>query len=127
MAVYLILARAVKNKIQLFEYVFLTYGFASLSLSVLLFSSSDKLSGFIFTQEVLLIFFLLALGPQVVGHTIIISITRKVSATLVSLAIVCEPIGAAVLGYMFFCERVGGVHLMSFILLIFGVFLASKN
>lgn len=126
MATYLLLSKAAKSTLPLFEYIFTTYGFSAITLSLFLALSTYNAIDFSLSLNALYILGLLALGPQLIGHGIIIFVTRSISVTFVSLAVVCEPIGAAILAFLFFYETITFSQTISFIFLFFGVFLASN-
>ena len=126
MATYLLLSKAAKATSPLFEYVFITYGFSAMAISLFLALSTYDAIDLSLSLNALYILGLLAIGPQLIGHGIIIFITRSISATFVSLAVVCEPIGAAILAFLFFYETITYPQMLSFVFLLFGVFLASN-
>lgn len=68
---------------------------------------------------------LLALFPQLVGHTSLNWAVRWISPTLVTLAILAEPVGSSVLGYLVFQENPGSVVLMGAAVILTGVAIAA--
>lgn len=67
---------------------------------------------------------LTAILPQMVGHTSFNWAMRYLSPTLVTLTILCEPVGASFLGYLIFHE-IPGVHvIVGAIVLLSGVAIA---
>jgi drug/metabolite transporter (DMT)-like permease len=73
---------------------------------------------------VLLFGFLLALVPQLVGHTAFNWAVKWVTPTIVTLVILLEPIGATALGLIFFGEVPGWIVLVGAVILLGGVALA---
>ena len=63
--------------------------------------------------------------PQLVGHTILNWAVVRVSPTLVSLAILFEPVGASCLAYLVFGEVPGPMVLLGAGVLLFGVAIAT--
>lgn len=67
---------------------------------------------------------LMALLPQLVGHTSFNYAMRHGSPVVVSLVLLAEPIGASVLAYAVFGETIGGAVLLGAVTLLAGVALA---
>ncbi|MGA7934517.1 MAG: EamA family transporter, partial [Kovacikia sp.] len=70
---------------------------------------------------------LMALLPQLVGHTSLNWSVRWISPTLVTLAILFEPVFAGVLGYWLFGEMPGMVVLIGASMLLLGVAIAGRR
>jgi drug/metabolite transporter (DMT)-like permease len=64
---------------------------------------------------------LLAIVPQLVGHTSFNWAVRWVSPTLVALVILAEPVGSSLLGYLVFGEVPGPLVLGGAAVLLIGV------
>ena len=126
MATYLLLSKAAKATSPFFEYIFLTYGFSAIVLSLFLAFTTYDAIDLSLSLKAFYILGLLALGPQLFGHSIVIFAARSIPVTIVSLAVVCEPIGAAILAFLFFYETITYPQMLSFVFLLFGVFLASN-
>ena len=67
---------------------------------------------------------LLAMVPQLIGHTSFNWAVRWVTPTLVTLIILLEPVGATILGVIFFQEIPGWIVLLGALILLGGVALA---
>lgn len=70
---------------------------------------------------------MLALVPQLIGHTSFNWAVKWVTPTIVTLVILMEPIGATILGLIFFGEVPGWVVLLGAIILLGGVALAVRG
>ncbi|NEP88543.1 MAG: DMT family transporter [Okeania sp. SIO2C2] len=68
---------------------------------------------------------LMALFPQLIGHTSLMWAVRWLSPTLVTLAILFEPVGASFLGYLFFGEVPSIMVFFGAIILLIGVAIAA--
>ena len=64
---------------------------------------------------------LLALGPQLMGHTAFNWALAHLSATFVALAILGEPVGSAIFAYFLFGESFAPLQLAGFTLLLAGI------
>jgi drug/metabolite transporter (DMT)-like permease len=67
---------------------------------------------------------MMALAAQVIGHTAINWSVRWVSPTLVTLALLFEPVGASVLGYIVFEEAPSSLVLIGAVVVLIGVTIA---
>jgi drug/metabolite transporter (DMT)-like permease len=63
----------------------------------------------------------LAIGPQLIGHTSINYAMRHLSALLVTIALLGEPIGSAILAFFLFHERIAPLQLTGLIGLLVGI------
>lgn len=72
-------------------------------------------------------FALMALIPQLIGHTSLNWAVNHISPTLVTLALLLEPIGASLLGYFIFRELPSLQMLIGAAILLFGVAISVVN
>jgi drug/metabolite transporter (DMT)-like permease len=121
-SLYFLLGReAQRGGLPLWRYSVLVYGVASLLLLPLAaLSWSRDLPP---TGMIVLIGTLLALGPQIVGHTAFNWSVRWISPTLVTLVILFEPIVSGGLAYVIFAEFPGWLTLAGVPVLLGGVVL----
>jgi drug/metabolite transporter (DMT)-like permease len=122
---YLLAGRALRSRISLLAYVWLAYSTAALLLLLALASSGDFTLFLTWKSWVFMI--LLALGPQLIGHTSFNWALRRVSATFVALAILGEPIGSASLAYFLLGEKFTGAQLAGFLILLTGILVAARD
>ena len=69
----------------------------------------------------------MALGPQLLGHGAFNYALKHVSATMIALAVLGEPVGSTVLAWLMFGEAVGPLKLFGMSLLLGGIFLAARS
>ena len=69
----------------------------------------------------------LAIGPQLLGHSSFNWALKYLSATLIALAILGEPVGSTILAWWLLEEPVGAVKLGGMALLLAGIFLAARS
>lgn len=122
---YLIIGRNLRAKTALIPYIFIVYGIAALTLVGLAVASGQKLTGY--PGEFYLWVGLLALIPQLLGHTTYNWALRYLSAAVVSITLLSEPIGSTVLAYFFLQEAPSILKLFGAILILAGIFIASKE
>ena len=122
---YLLCGRFARARLSLSVYVGLVYGCAALVLitGCLLF----QLPLFGYATQDYIILILLALIPQVLGHTILNWALAYMSPTLVALAILGEPIGAALLAWVFLNEPVVLLQGLGAVCLLTGILMGQKQ
>jgi drug/metabolite transporter (DMT)-like permease len=122
---YLLIGRALRRRLSLLAYVWLVYSSAAIALMAVALVAREPLWGFSTAAWALL--FALALGPQLIGHTVFNWALKQVSATLIALAILGEPIGSAMLALVLFDEGFSRLQIAGFILLLIGIFLGARS
>jgi drug/metabolite transporter (DMT)-like permease len=101
-SVYLLIGRVVRQKVSWLAYVTPLYTVAALTALVTALVKGTPLLGYSWTMYGLCAG--LALGPQVVGHGSFNYALQYVSAAIVGLLALLEPVGASILAYLFFGE-----------------------
>jgi drug/metabolite transporter (DMT)-like permease len=122
---YLLVGRALRTRISLTAYVWLAYTVAAMLLGVALAAGGTSLSALPAPAWGLML--LLAIGPQLFGHTAFNWAVRRLTATFVAIAILGEPVGAALLAWFFFEEGFTALQLAGFVLLLAGIFVAARG
>ncbi|ABE58106.1 DMT family transporter [Chromohalobacter israelensis] len=96
--VYFFVGQHALKSVSLNVYTFYCYGFAAIAIALYCLVTGNALSAV--NRDDLLIFFLLALLPTLLGHSVLNYCTRFISVSLVSMAMLCEPVGASVLAWL---------------------------
>lgn len=122
---YLLVGRQVRQKMDLNAYITLVYGVASVFLILLGLISGDDF--FNYPPRTYFLFLLLALGPQLVGHTTLNWALKFFSATLVAVFILGEPIGATILAYLILGEPLSKYLLWGGPLVLLGIFFSARE
>lgn len=120
---YLMIGRKVRPGMRLTPYVAIVYGFAALFLLAISLSTHTQLTGF--SWQTWLWFALLALVPQLLGHTSFNWALRYLSAAYVSIALLGEPIGTVILAFFLLKERPTSMELVGGLLILAGIYIAS--
>ena len=121
MGVYLIIGRQLRNRISVLPYLTTIYtGAAVLLLLAALFSGYSL---FNYSSTTYTMFFLLALIPQLMGHSSLNLALRLMPATLVSVGILGEPVLAIALGYIILGEGITITEILGSLLTLGGIFL----
>ncbi len=122
---YLLVGRALRARVSLTAYIWLAYSTAA----VLLFAAAMMTGvSFMSLPSAAWMFMVsLALGPQLIGHTTFNWALRRLTATFVAVAILGEPVGAAILAWLFFEEGFTALQVIGFVLLLAGIFVAARD
>jgi drug/metabolite transporter (DMT)-like permease len=124
-AVYILLARSMRSAIGTFAYVWMVYAIAAGLLALGAGGSGVLFAGVSATG--LLIVFAMALGPQVVGHTAINYAARHIKPTMVSVAILGEPVLSAAMAWVLLGETVAFLQLAGFAVTLCGILLCALD
>lgn len=117
---YVIIGRGLRQKMSLLPYLFLVYGMAALTLlAENTFLFRDPLLGY--PGSAWFWFFLLALVPTIMGHNIFNWALRYVRASVVSVSILGEPVGATILAYFIFAQQPGPLQITGALIIMAGV------
>jgi drug/metabolite transporter (DMT)-like permease len=122
MAGYLLMGRRLRARLPLVPYVFLVYGMAAVLLTLAALATGAGFSGLPAATWGWLA--LLALVPQLIGHTTYNWALRDVPAALVAVTMVGEPVGSAVLALLFLGERPGTLTLVGGAVILAGIVIA---
>lgn len=116
---YFLVGRGLRNQLPLLHYVWMTYGSAAIVLLIAALATGH--TSLAYPPEVWLVLIGLAVGPQLIGHTTINFAMRHFSALLVTIAILGEPVGSAILAFILFDEAVAPLQLVGFVGLLIGI------
>ena len=116
---YFLIGQMVRKKIRLTVYTFIVYGVSTLVLLVYVWVSNLELLSY--PKEEWYIFILLAIIPTLLGHSLFNWAIEWVSTTKISMAILFEPVGAAILAYYFFKEGISVFQLFGSALVLAGL------
>jgi drug/metabolite transporter (DMT)-like permease len=121
---YFLLSRtAQQNGISTQHHVTITYTTAALALLPLPALARASYGGH--DPWVYVYISLMALFPQLIGHTSLNWAVRWISPTLVTLVILAEPVGSGILGLLIFQENPGPMVLFGAMILLSGVAIAA--
>jgi len=123
--VYVIIGRRLRAKYSLVTYISLVYGAAALFLAALMLAQGSHPFGY--PPSAFAWFLLLAMVPQLLGHSSFNWALGYVSVGLVSVALVGEPIGATLLAYLILHETPTAFKLFGAILILIGIVIASRT
>lgn len=122
---YLLIGRRLRARMSLVSYVFVVYGVAALILVTLMFLAGHRPWGY--AAPAYLWFVLLALVPQLLGHSTFNWALRYLSAAYVAITLLGEPIGSTILAYFLLEEKPTTIKIFGAILILAGIYIASRS
>jgi len=122
---YFLVGRALRRRLSLLAYIWLIYGSCAIALIAVALIADAPLWGFSAAGWACLLG--LALGPQLLGHSVFNWALKHVSATFIALTILGEPIGSSLLALLLFGERLSTWQSAGFVVLLSGIYLAARN
>ena len=122
---YLLIGRSLREKMSLIPYIFVVYGMAALILVILMFAAGESPVGY--APQTYVWFLLLALVPQLLGHSTFNWALGYLPAAFVSVTLLGEPIGSALLAYFILDEVPTTLMIFGAILILIGIYIASRK
>lgn len=122
---YLLIGRKLRVKMSLVSYISLVYGMAALVLILIMVSAGLKPIGY--SPQIYLWLVLLAIIPQLIGHSTFNWALGYLSAAFVSITLLGEPIGSTILAYLILQEKPSLIKLIGGGLILAGIYIASRS
>ena len=122
---YMLIGRKLRAQISLVPYIFIVYGMAALVLLGIMFGTGANPLGL--PPQAYLWFVMLALLPQLFGHSIFNWALRYLPASYVSLTQLGEPIGSTILAFFIFQEEPGWFKMVGAFLILAGIWLSTRT
>lgn len=122
---YLMIGRRVRQRVELLAYVYVMYTVAAIILVGLMFATGHTLGGLAPSAYGFIV--LLALGPQLVGHTSFNWALRYLSAPAVAMAILFEPVGATLLAWWLLRETPRTFEVLGGLVILAAIYLAVSE
>jgi drug/metabolite transporter (DMT)-like permease len=121
---YFLIGRDLRRHIAILPYIWLVYSTAAVVLLLWMALAGYTLLGL--PSGVYLLLLLLAVGPQLLGHTAFNWSIKYLSATFVTVAILGEPIGSTILALILLPEqRLQPLQIAGGVLLLAGIAIAT--
>ena len=122
---YMLIGRRLMRSMGVLSYASLAYGSAAVILLLATLASGNHLSGYSTNTYLMLV--LLAVVPQLIGHSSVNWALRFISATLVTVAVLGEPVGATALAVIILKENPSLSEIGGGILILAGIFIAFRK
>ncbi|MGN7403472.1 DMT family transporter [Cytobacillus praedii] len=116
---YLMFGQSVRKRLSLVTYTFVVYSISSITLFIYVLIRQEPLVPYGTSDWVY--FILLALIPNLLGHTLFNWSLKWLSTSTISMAILFEPVGAAILAYYLLQEAVVWTQALGGAIVIGGV------
>jgi len=125
MSVYLLIGRRLRRKTDLVSYVTVVYSISALILVIVVSVSGE--SFYPYPTRTYLMFGLLALVPQLVGHTSFNWALKFFSPSFVAVVILAEPVGSTVLAYFLLQENIAWIRTVGGALILAGIYISARG
>jgi len=122
---YILVGRRLRVHMSLIAYIFIVYGMAAVVEIVIMLGAG--LPAFGYPAQVYVLMILLALVPQLIGHSTFNWALGYLPASFVSIALLGEPIGSIILAYVILDQAPGALNLIGCALILAGIFIASRQ
>ena len=117
---YLLAGRSLRQRISLTTYTGIAYSTTAAILAIVLAVSGEPFAGF--EPRVWLLFLLMALVPQIGGHTVFNYLLGHVEAGTVAISVTGEPVVASILALVIFGEVPGWPAVVGGVLILAGIY-----
>lgn len=124
-SVYFLIGRRLRPHLSLLSYTAVVYGTAALFLIGYVLASGQSFLGY--SAGTYWLFLLMALFPQLMGHTSYNWALGFLPAAYVIVTIVSEPAGAGLLAFLFFGELPGKLTFAGSLIIISGIIIAGRR
>jgi drug/metabolite transporter (DMT)-like permease len=123
-AAYTMLGRRIRRTVSVVTYTGIAYSVAACVLAAVMLVSGTPFLGY--PPETWFVFATITVGPQFLGHTMFNYLLGELSAAVVAVVLMLEPIGASLLAFIFLSEVPPGSTLAGGALILVGVFVAIR-
>ncbi|OCS85556.1 DMT family transporter [Caryophanon tenue] len=118
---YLLFGQDVRQRVSLMTYTMIVYSASTITLFFYIVGKGESFGPY--SAENWLWFLLLAIVPNLLGHTLFNWAIAYVSTNVISIAILFEPIGAAILAYIILNEGISWLQLLGGVVILLGIML----
>jgi drug/metabolite transporter (DMT)-like permease len=122
---YLIVGRKIRPQASLISYIYIMYTIAAIILLVVTLATGHHLSGYI--PQAYLFMILLGLGPQLIGHSSFNWALKYLTAPIVAMGILGEPVGTTILSWLILKQPPTPKEIIGGIVLCMGIYLAATS
>jgi drug/metabolite transporter (DMT)-like permease len=122
---YFVAGRRLRPKVSLLAYVTIVYSVAALGALILSGLTRQRLTGY--PAQTWVMFFLLAAGPQIIGHSSLNWALRHLPAAAVGVVTLGEPVGSTILALLLLGEVPGPLKLAGGALILTGIYFSLQQ
>ena len=102
LGIYILAGRRIRQDLDLVSYVTPVYATSALVLGLMSLATGTSLIGY--SSNEYLLFLVIAVVPMIFGHTVYNWTLKYLTAPVVSISLLGEPVGASILAYIFLDE-----------------------
>jgi len=125
LGLYILAGRRLRQSLDLVSYVTPVYATSAFALALASLATGTSLWPYPLSE--LLLFLAIALIPMIFGHTIYNWTLKWLSAPLVSISLLGEPVGATILAYLLLEEVPSTLTLIGGVLIILGIYQCVRS
>jgi drug/metabolite transporter (DMT)-like permease len=118
---YLLFGQDVRKRLSLITYTFVVYGVSTITLFFYIIVKGESFGPYPASEWMW--FLLLAIIPNLLGHTLFNWSLKWVSTNVISIAILFEPVGAAILAYFILGETLSASQIIGGSVVLAGIIL----
>ena len=122
---YLMVGSKLREEMDVLPYISMVYTFSASFLLITAISLQVPFTGYKPSSYFYMV--LLAIVPQLIGHTAINWALKHLKASMVAITILGEPIGASILAYIIFRETIKSFQSVGIILIFLAIIIASRR
>lgn len=122
---YLMVGSKLREEMDVLSYTAIVYSFSAFFLLLTSISSGIPFTGYKTSSYIYMV--LLAIVPQLIGHTAINWALKYLKTSMVAITILGEPIGASILAYLIFQETISSFQGIGIILIFLAIIIASRK
>jgi len=122
---YLMVGSKLREEMDVLPYISMVYTFSASFLLITSLSLGIPFTGY--KQSSYFYMVLLAIVPQLIGHTSFNWALKHLKASMVAITILGEPIGASILAYIIFGETIKFFQSVGIILIFLAIIIASRK
>jgi drug/metabolite transporter (DMT)-like permease len=123
LGIYILAGRRLRQSLDLVSYVTPVYATSAVVLAAGSLAMGVPLVGY--PGGEMLLFFAIALVPMIFGHTVYNWALRWISAPVVSISLLGEPVGASILAYLVLAESPGPMVLLGGAVTLAGILICA--
>ena len=124
---YVLAGRSLRQRVDLIPYVIVVYTACALSLLVLALLSGVPTALTAYPPVEWALFLGMAVGPGILGHTVINWALKHVESHVVSVSLLGEPVGSTILAALLLAEVPGPTTLLGGAVLLAGIYVTVRS
>ncbi|MBT3322397.1 MAG: DMT family transporter [Anaerolineae bacterium] len=122
---YLLIGRNLRAKMSLIPYIFLVYGMGAIAMLLILLITGNSLFGY--SPMTYLWLLLIAIFPQLIGHSTYNWALRYLPVALIAVTTLGEPIGSSILAFVILKEIPTTLQFLGGALILAGIYVTSQK